>query len=52
MIKQMLGRLPKKPSKSADARDGLSSNALTGSKSNDSTAHKSGNGKDVHHQGS
>lgn len=51
MIKQILGRLPKKPSKSADARDSLSSNVLTGSRSNDSTAHKSGNGKDVPHLG-
>ncbi|KAJ8438587.1 hypothetical protein Cgig2_024676 [Carnegiea gigantea] len=47
----ILGRLPKKPSKSADARDSLSSNVLTGSRSNDSTAHKSGNGKDVPHLG-
>jgi len=51
MIKQILGRLPKKPSKSADARDALSSSALAASRSSDSAAHKSGNGKDVSHQG-
>ncbi|XP_010682885.2 serine/threonine protein phosphatase 2A 57 kDa regulatory subunit B' theta isoform [Beta vulgaris subsp. vulgaris] len=51
MIKQILGRLPKKPSKSADARDGLSSSVLSGTKTSDSGGHKSGNGKDVPHQG-
>ncbi|CAO2829409.1 unnamed protein product [Amaranthus hypochondriacus] len=51
MIKQILGRLPKKPSKSADGRDGLSSNVLGGTRTGDSGGHKSGNGKDVPHQG-
>lgn len=50
MIKQILGRLPKKPSKSADARDPLSSSALAGTRTGDSAGHKSGNGKDVSHQ--
>lgn len=51
MIKQILGRLPKKPSKSADSRDSLSSTALAGSRSSDSAAHK-GNGKDLSHPSS
>ncbi|KAL9225569.1 hypothetical protein vseg_001475 [Gypsophila vaccaria] len=51
MIKQILGRLPKKPSKSGDGRDSHSSSALAGSRNSDSGAHKSGNGKDVLHHG-
>lgn len=51
MIKQILGRLPKKPSKSADARDPLSSSALGGTRTGDSAGHRTGNGKDVHNHG-
>ena len=47
MIKQILGKLPKKPSKSADACDGLSSNVLGSTRTSDYAGYESGNGKDV-----
>lgn len=40
MMKQILGKLPKKPSKSADACDGLSSNALASTRTSDSAGHE------------
>ena len=47
MIKQILNRLPRKPSKSAEGRDGgpptFSSNASTSSRSNDLSNSRSGN---------
>ncbi|KAK2969787.1 hypothetical protein RJ640_028067, partial [Escallonia rubra] len=46
MIKQILNRLPRKPSKSTDNRDGgstVSSNASTSSRSSDLSSNRSGN---------
>ncbi|GAB2280576.1 hypothetical protein Dimus_015203 [Dionaea muscipula] len=47
MIKQILGRLPKKPSKSADARDTHSTGHSASSRNSEVAGHKSGSVKDA-----